>query len=176
MLQTAARACQKARSKFRPHCSYVWISDELLRTTFSSFAATCAPRCKRYVSNVPGPLEARKRLARRRMNHLSIGREPGLQLPPPPPPSPSSAWDLGWFNSAWKGDREPKWKWEPPDPPHKLAPESAEGLGTRLFHLKTTTKTDRSNSSNACLADAGYIPTTFRGTAVAAYRGNANAP
>ncbi|WEW58038.1 hypothetical protein PRK78_003505 [Emydomyces testavorans] len=47
---------------------HVWISDALLARSFAQFAT--APR--RYGSNVPGPLEARRRLARRRNANLAM--------------------------------------------------------------------------------------------------------
>lgn len=46
---------------------YVWISDELVVKHFQRFAT----QHKRHGSSVPGPLEARKRLARRRNTSLA---------------------------------------------------------------------------------------------------------
>lgn len=47
--------------------SHVWISDDLLAHTFSAFVKTH----RRHGSNVPGPLEARKRAAKRRTTTLA---------------------------------------------------------------------------------------------------------
>ncbi|KKK16171.1 hypothetical protein AOCH_002152 [Aspergillus ochraceoroseus] len=50
-----------------PFIDHVWISEELLASTFRRFANSQ----RRYESRVPGPLEARKRLARRRNTALA---------------------------------------------------------------------------------------------------------
>ncbi|KAK6005494.1 hypothetical protein QM012_007136 [Aureobasidium pullulans] len=63
---------------------YIWISDDALATAYRRFANTCLvnhshTNTRRHGSNVPGPLEARRRLARRRMAGLSIaGSSPGI--------------------------------------------------------------------------------------------------
>jgi hypothetical protein len=63
---------------------YIWISDDTLAVAYRRFANTCLvnhnhTNTRRHGSNVPGPLEARRRLARRRMAGLSIqGPSPGL--------------------------------------------------------------------------------------------------
>ncbi|PWY70970.1 hypothetical protein BO70DRAFT_389714 [Aspergillus heteromorphus CBS 117.55] len=48
---------------------HVWISDDFLISTFRRFAANGQ---RRYESRVPGPLEARRRLARRKNTSLSV--------------------------------------------------------------------------------------------------------
>ncbi|KAE8556200.1 hypothetical protein EYB25_000900 [Talaromyces marneffei] len=58
-------ALQRAPSRL----DYVWISDELLSSTFQRFVNGQ----RRYGSRVPGPLEASKRLAKRRNTALAVG-------------------------------------------------------------------------------------------------------
>ncbi|KAH0361692.1 hypothetical protein KCU65_g8582, partial [Aureobasidium melanogenum] len=63
---------------------YIWISDDTLATAYRRFANTCLvnhshTNTRRHGSNVPGPMEARRRLARRRMAGLSMASpSPGL--------------------------------------------------------------------------------------------------
>jgi hypothetical protein len=63
---------------------YIWISDDTLAAAYRRFANTCLvnhthTNTRRHGSNVPGPLEARRRLARRRMAGLSMhSPSPGL--------------------------------------------------------------------------------------------------
>jgi hypothetical protein len=63
---------------------YICISDDTLAAAYRRFANTCLvnhnhTNTRRHGSNVPGPLEARRRLARRRMAGLSMaGPSPGL--------------------------------------------------------------------------------------------------
>lgn len=53
---------------------HVWISDDLLASAFKRFV-----KCqKRYESKVPGPLEARRRLAKRRNTALASVGNSGL--------------------------------------------------------------------------------------------------
>ncbi|KAL3460443.1 hypothetical protein BJX64DRAFT_278482 [Aspergillus heterothallicus] len=53
---------------------HVWISDELLASTFRRFIGGQ----RRYESRVPGPLEARRRLAKRRNTALASVSGPGI--------------------------------------------------------------------------------------------------
>lgn len=48
----------------------IWLSDEILFTAFQRFCAV-SKTTRRYGSFVPGPLEARRRLGKRRMTHIS---------------------------------------------------------------------------------------------------------
>lgn len=56
--------------------SYIWVSDDLLAHTFNTFVRAH----RRHGSNVPGPLEARKRAAKRRTTTLA-------QIPSHPDPA-----------------------------------------------------------------------------------------
>ncbi|KAF2144739.1 uncharacterized protein K452DRAFT_316671 [Aplosporella prunicola CBS 121167] len=83
----------------------VWITDELLADSFHRFVnASNANRstCKRYGSNVPGPLEAKRRLAKRRM--MGLAASGGVA-------GPSFGALFGLNGPA----RQP-WTWEPPKP------------------------------------------------------------
>jgi hypothetical protein len=53
---------------------HVWVSDELLASTFRRFTSGQ----RRYESRVPGPLEARRRLAKRRNTALASVAGPGI--------------------------------------------------------------------------------------------------
>jgi hypothetical protein len=69
--------------RLQPH---IWISDDTLAAAYRRFANTCLvnhthTNTRRHGSNVPGPLEARRRLARRRMAGLSMPN-PSLGLIP----------------------------------------------------------------------------------------------
>lgn len=81
--------------------NHVWISDELLNSLYQRFSVSIVP--KRYGSSVPGPLEAQRRAAKRRMMGLAnVGGGEG-----------------GGFNPAFlaQGDRSRDlygWKWQAP--------------------------------------------------------------
>nr|POF15311.1 hypothetical protein CFP56_42200 [Quercus suber] len=86
--------------------SYLWISDDLLTDAFNRFARV-SHATRRYGSNVPGPLEARRRSAKRRMGMVTASAIGS---------APSAGFDL----SALFGLRSSKppdqsWKWEAPD-------------------------------------------------------------
>lgn len=56
---------------------YLWISDAQLAESFARFVRVSRTH-RRYQSSVPGPLEARRRLARRRIGHLGTASSDGL--------------------------------------------------------------------------------------------------
>ena len=71
-------------------------------------------QCIRYSSNVPGPLEARRRLARRHFNNVSSSLH-SFELGPPPPPPPHAALLLGIPNGLFTEPyMPPQWKWQAP--------------------------------------------------------------
>jgi len=84
----------------------IWITDDLLAETYRRFVQTSITHdCRRHGSNVPGPLEARRRQARRRIG-LATGA--GTSLAP---------FDLGallGLNARPPANWETSWKWEPP--------------------------------------------------------------
>ena len=101
----------------------IWISDDMLYAVFKRF---CAPpkTIKRRGSSVPGPMEGRRRLGKRRMTQLSEAI-----------PTPASNQGLAWgFLGAV--DRT-QWRWEAPTP----RPAKKEGgafLPTWLSEWDTT--------------------------------------
>ncbi|KAI9792991.1 MAG: hypothetical protein M1833_000978 [Piccolia ochrophora] len=83
----------------------IWITDEILADGYEAFARACSlplPPCARHGSSVPGPLEARRRLAKRRMT--SVPSIEGASL------DPGGLWE------AVAGSIEGRWTWEPPTP------------------------------------------------------------
>ncbi|KAF2838575.1 hypothetical protein M501DRAFT_992546 [Patellaria atrata CBS 101060] len=87
---------------FKSNGPYHWITDELLVDAFHRFARVANYGRKRFGSHVPGPLEARKRMAKRKIMAMTasgggvsfdIGGLFGMNKPQPPP-----------------------WKWEAPAP------------------------------------------------------------
>ncbi|KAF2766982.1 hypothetical protein EJ03DRAFT_329638 [Teratosphaeria nubilosa] len=91
----------------------LWITDDLLRDAFNRFLrlshANRHPQHfnqsgRRNGSNVPGPLEARRRLARRRMGLMTNAGAAG-------PPDLGALFGL---NARPPVDWETSWKWQPP--------------------------------------------------------------
>ncbi|KAK2750569.1 hypothetical protein FQN57_002640 [Myotisia sp. PD_48] len=69
-------AYRKAAQHYpKPSVEPVWISDELLQSTFTTFVQ----RQRRYGSSVPGPLEAGRRLAKRK--NMDLASSGGPQSP-----------------------------------------------------------------------------------------------
>ncbi|CZR50590.1 uncharacterized protein PAC_00464 [Phialocephala subalpina] len=94
-------ACHGAVQRNLPtHLESLWIADDILRHEWQRFVLGSKIH-RRYGSFVPGPLEARRRMGKRRMAHLSADC-------PPPLPSISSLW-----GSFWEVDRS-QWQWEAP--------------------------------------------------------------
>lgn len=115
---------------------YVWISDNLLHESLSSLIATFSPQCKRHGSNVPGPLEARKRSSGRRLNNSASRRD---IAPVAAPFDLTSLWtDWGEFEGfgKWRKRTRETFEWQPPS--QAVAPfhgnDSGRGLG---FHSDT---------------------------------------
>jgi hypothetical protein len=106
------RAVQSLHPPVAPH---VWISDELLSSTVLRFFRDSCPQQKRHGSHVPGPLEARRRAAKRRMT-VSAGFYPQESLPWP-------SLNLGAL-FGFRARPPPSWRYEPPS-----LPKDAEPLG-----------------------------------------------
>ncbi|EED23442.1 conserved hypothetical protein [Talaromyces stipitatus ATCC 10500] len=68
-MSVGSHAYRHALQRSPSRLDYVWISDELLSSTFQRFVKGQ----RRYGSRVPGPLEASKRLAKRRNTALAVG-------------------------------------------------------------------------------------------------------
>ena len=79
--------------------NHVWISEALLRTAFHRLSWLLSSR--RHGSSVPGPLEARRRAARRRLMNLA-------------PRSVGGAPDLTFLNGKNQIPDSMRWNWQPP--------------------------------------------------------------
>jgi hypothetical protein len=67
-MSVCRHACRQALQQHGPSSfDHVWISDDILARTFRRFAFGQ----RRHGSSIPGPLEARKRLARRKNTDLA---------------------------------------------------------------------------------------------------------
>lgn len=101
-LQT--RLCQEAKqSSRRLAVQGIWITDDVLSEAVRRFRR-CSHGAQRYGSNVPGPLEARRRLAKRRMMALA-----GVDTPPPV--DPTTLFGMGgpkMGQAVWQAPKAPK--------------------------------------------------------------------
>jgi hypothetical protein len=98
-------ACRRAAPPIAsPAPQHIWISDDLLSRTLDHFFRSGCAHQRRYGSNVPGPLEARRRHARRRMTAQSHAAPPG-GVPP-----------LFSFGALFgvRTSPQPSWRYEPP--------------------------------------------------------------
>ncbi|KAI1312521.1 hypothetical protein F5Y03DRAFT_381757 [Xylaria venustula] len=94
------RCYQAVRRHLRPHYDSIWIPDSLLASAFERYAATFRTGA-RYGSSVPGPMENRKRLAKRHMGELHFGQSH----------SAAPIWELTGLVDLTQ------WEWTPPTPP-----------------------------------------------------------
>ncbi|KAF2793139.1 hypothetical protein K505DRAFT_45329 [Melanomma pulvis-pyrius CBS 109.77] len=108
-------ACRRAAPSLASAApQHIWIDDDLLSRTLDRFFRRGCPHQRRYGSHVPGPLEARRRAAKRRMTaqaHVS----PAGGVPPP-----FSFGALFGFRSS----PQPCWRYEPPSIPKPPMPLS----------------------------------------------------
>ncbi|KAI8632302.1 hypothetical protein F5Y19DRAFT_359055 [Xylariaceae sp. FL1651] len=88
---------QAVRRHLRPQYDSIWVPDSLLLSAFERYSATFRTGA-RYGSSVPGPMEHRKRLAKRHMGELHFGQSH--------PAAP--IWELANLVDLTK------WKWMPP--------------------------------------------------------------
>ncbi|KAF2969487.1 hypothetical protein GQX73_g4078 [Xylaria multiplex] len=99
-VSSSAQCYQAVRRHLRPHYdSSVWVPDSLLASAFERYAATfrTGARCG---SSVPGPMEHRKRLAKRHMGELHFGQSH----------SAAPIWELASLVDLTQ------WRWSPPTP------------------------------------------------------------
>ncbi|KAL1582243.1 hypothetical protein WHR41_09099 [Cladosporium halotolerans] len=94
-----------------PHNSHIWISDELLSEAFNRYVRV-SHTSRRYGSNVPGPLEARRRASKRRMGCAVTPANIG------PPGGEFGAL----FGAGGTGSVEKGWSWNPPGLQPNLSP------------------------------------------------------
>ncbi|KAK8175137.1 hypothetical protein IWX90DRAFT_483245 [Phyllosticta citrichinensis] len=112
-MRPTPRACRAAVHSIVPRNSQaLWITDDALADALQRYTnvsdAARRSGSKRFGSNVPGPLEARRRRTGRRMGGLSSAVGPPDALP-----------DFGALfggPSAARTPIEKSWKWEPPRP------------------------------------------------------------
>ncbi|KAI0432935.1 hypothetical protein F5Y09DRAFT_113395 [Xylaria sp. FL1042] len=97
---SSSQCYQAVRRHLRPHCDSIWIPDSLLVSAFERYAATFRTGA-RYGSSVPGPMEHRKRLAKRRMGDLHFGQSH----------SAAPIWQLASLVDLTQ------WEWTAPTPP-----------------------------------------------------------
>ncbi|KAI0447402.1 hypothetical protein F4803DRAFT_321705 [Xylaria telfairii] len=97
MAMSSLQCYQAVRRHLRPHFDSIWVSDSLLASTFERYAATFRIGA-RYGSYVPGPMEHRKRLAKRHMGGLHFGQ----------PHSAAPIWELANLVDLTQ------WQWKPP--------------------------------------------------------------
>ncbi|KAI3342810.1 hypothetical protein F4824DRAFT_120550 [Ustulina deusta] len=95
----SSQCYQAARRHLRPHYDSIWVPDSLLASAFERYAATFRTGA-RYGSSVPGPMEHRKRLAKRHMGELHFGQSH----------SAAPIWELAGAVDLTQ------WKWTPPTP------------------------------------------------------------
>ncbi|KAJ2970819.1 hypothetical protein NUW58_g9584 [Xylaria curta] len=88
---------QAVRRHLRPHYDSIWVPDNLLASAFERYAATFRTGA-RYGSSVPGPMEHRKRLAKRHMGELHFGQSH----------SAAPIWELANLVDLTQ------WQWKPP--------------------------------------------------------------
>ena len=108
-----AIACRRAAHRIvPPSAQHVWITDEVLANAFHNFLRVTFTSQRRYGSNVPGPLEARRRASKRRIMGLAAAEGGGGA------PSVGALFGLG-----FRGP--PSWRYEPPSigsPKEQLEP------------------------------------------------------
>ena len=87
----------------------IWITDDLLTSTFHKLVVTLSRPRRRHGSATPGPLEAQKRLAKRRMMGLTTNAS-GLGMATQPP--------LGGLAGE---EARKRWTWDPPSKSAKIS-------------------------------------------------------
>lgn len=137
--------CSASRSHLAvikaPH---VWISEDVLSETFTNFVRNQ----KRYGSNVPGPLEARRRASKRRATHLAHQSAATYN------PESFGLFDTRSQDGWWKKEDNPiappttSWPWPftiplvargPPPPPRPVTIDEALGVPSSTHEeLKTS--------------------------------------
>jgi hypothetical protein len=114
--------CRAVQSLQATTPQHIWISDELLSRTLHSFFRNSSPHQKRHGSHVPGPLEARRRAAKRRMT-VSANFYPRDSFP--------SSFNLGAL-FGFRSSPQPSWRYEPPSlqtEPEQLDTRAYESFG-----------------------------------------------
>lgn len=144
-------SCQRAvQSLHASSLHHIWISDDQLSIAINSFFRKSCQHQKRHGSHVPGPLEARRRAAKRRMT-ISAGFYPQENWP--------SSYSLGTL-FGFRRNPQPSWRYQPPSLPDIAAPVDASVTpapsNTVPFDLPTNPACDHYPASDAH-ADPDYI-------------------
>ncbi|KAB8343090.1 hypothetical protein FH972_022684 [Carpinus fangiana] len=138
----------------RPHRA-VWVTDDLLADTYSRFLLS-SKTFRRHGTNVPGPLEHRKRAASRRMNHLSLRASDPFDSIPPLPNLRNAVGALlkrtvdewAWF---WRNDQS---VWQAPSAiPCPTAPIGSEWKKQRSVSMTLVEYKQELQGKVKCLAD-----------------------
>ncbi|EUC39359.1 hypothetical protein COCCADRAFT_80937 [Bipolaris zeicola 26-R-13] len=112
-MRRPSAACRRAVQSLQlPTAHHVWISDDLLARALLPFFPSSCPHQRRHGSNVPGPLEARRRAAKRRMT-VSAGFHPQYTF--------QSLFNLGAL-FAFRKESQPTWRYEAPSLQHRTEP------------------------------------------------------
>ncbi|KAI9701949.1 MAG: hypothetical protein M1836_001293 [Candelina mexicana] len=98
-LPTACRGATRSGN-----CGPVWITDLVLANAFDRFLKTSCQSRKRWGSSVPGPLEARRRSAKRRMMNVAVAGGHSLM-------------DVGTMLGYGGAQDHGCWRWEAPTRP-----------------------------------------------------------
>jgi hypothetical protein len=116
-------ACERAvQSLQSPAHQHVWVSDGPLSLAVHRFFRSPCPDQKRNGSHVPGPLEARRRAAKRRMT-VSAGFYPTDVFPP--------SFSLRTL-FGFRASPQPSWRYEPPSLPQNITPSDSCMLSSCL--------------------------------------------
>jgi hypothetical protein len=119
-------ACQRAvQSLQSPAPQHIWVPDEVLSLAVHRFFHSTCPQQKRHGSNIPGPLEARRRAAKRRMT-ASAGFYPQESFP--------TSFSFGALFS-YRSKPENSWRYEPPSPPKNVPSSGTRTLGGCCYGL-----------------------------------------
>lgn len=138
-MRPTPRVCRAAAHSIVPrNCQALWITDDALVDALHRYtkASDAAKRSgsKRFGSNVPGPLEARRRLAGRRMGGLSAVGPPSAVLD-------FGALFGGPFAGANRTPVEKSWRWEPPRPAgQSMIPGTLNSCASRVQLLTVDAK------------------------------------
>ena len=121
-------ACRQAvRRRLSSPTDHIWISDDLLTNAFHRF--TLGHCSRRHVGFAPGPLEARKRSAKRRMIYMAVVG--GVR-----------ATDVGTLLGIDGGLEQPALRWESPTIPKQssLHEEAKSGIHGSSQSTRMTSK------------------------------------
>jgi hypothetical protein len=153
-------ACRRAvQSLPSPAAQHRWISDDLLTVAVNQSFRTSCPQQKRHGSHVPGPLEARRRAAKRRMT-VSAGFYPQENFP-----QPFSLSALFGFRK----ESQPTWRYEAPSLQPNAAP-LVQGVSPRLNRrhagaLLTTVADEQASRLSKLPPDLVHTPKRTTSTA-----------